>query len=162
MKKNLWIGLSAAMAGGLFAIILGTSGCAVDANGHAYIQMPTLVVAAPVMAQPVIYAPAPAVVVEEPTVLVPESYVIVDGEYVGLVGDQYYYLGANSCWFVCDSVRIGRFHEWERGHPDWRGHAVMNDRFRNDARGHFQPQHRSGPGSGPSNKKPTPSKKEKH
>jgi hypothetical protein len=65
---------------------------------------------------------------------------MVDGEYVGLVGDQYFYLGAGGVWLVCDPFRLERFHGWERDHRDWREHAIRNDRFRRDARGHEAPR----------------------
>jgi hypothetical protein len=94
-----------------------------------------------VVAPPVVYEPP---VVVEP-VMVPDSYVMVDGEYVGLVGDQYFYLGGGGVWLVCDPVRLERFHGWERDHPDWREHAVRNDRFRKDAHGHVQPMGHGGP-----------------
>jgi hypothetical protein len=110
------------------------AGCAVDQNGHMAFVVPQLVVAAP----PVYVAP-PAVV-EEPF-MVPDDYVMVDGEYMGLVGGQYFYLGAGGVWLVCDQARLERFHGWERGHPDWRAHAIRNDRFRKDARGQAAPRH---------------------
>jgi|SRR5665213_347792 len=127
MKTKRACILSIAAAG-----LVLVSGCVVQPNGQ-------------VAFQPFVIAPAPvyvasAPVVEEP-VMVPDSYVMVDGEYVGLVGDQYFYLGAGGVWLVCDSVRLERFHGWERGHPDWRGHAIRNDNFRRDARGHEQPRH---------------------
>ncbi len=71
--------------------------------------------------------------------MVPDSYVVVDGVYYGAVGDQYFYLGPGGVWLVCDSVRLERFHGWERYHADWRDHAIRNDRFRTDAHGHFAP-----------------------
>jgi hypothetical protein len=65
--------------------------------------------------------------------MVPDSYAWDGYEYVGLVGDQYFYLGPGDVWLVCDPFRLDRFHGWERGHPDWRAHAIRNDRFRKDA-----------------------------
>jgi hypothetical protein len=120
-------------AGGLVLV----SGCVVQPNGQVAFQ-PFVIAPAPVyMApQPVYVAPQPVVV--EP-VMVPDSYVMVDGEYMGIVGDQYFYLGVGGVWLVCDSVRLERFHGWERDHPDWREHAIRNDRFRKDAHGREQP-----------------------
>jgi len=107
-------------------------------NGQVGLAMPQLVVAAPVVyAQPVVYSQP----VVEASVMVPDNYVMVDGEYVGLVGDQYFYLGGGGVWLACDSVRLERFHGWERSHPDWREHAIRNDRFRRDAHGQEQPRH---------------------
>jgi hypothetical protein len=71
-----------------------------------------------------VYVPPPQVVV---TVGMPESYVWDGVEYVGVVGDQYMYLGPGNVWLVCDPVRLGRFHGWEGGHPDWRRSAVRNE-----------------------------------
>jgi hypothetical protein len=84
-------------------------------------------------------APAPAVDVD--VGVVPDGYVWDGDEYVGVVGDQYYYLGPGNVWIVADPVRLERFHGWERGHPDWRAHVVVNERFRNDSHGHYQPRH---------------------
>jgi hypothetical protein len=64
--------------------------------------------------------------VAEVTVGVPDAYVWDGVEYVGMVGGTYYYLGAGGAWVVCDPVVLGRFHGWERGHPDWRAHAIRN------------------------------------
>jgi hypothetical protein len=61
------------------------------------------------------------------TVGVPDTYVWDGVEYVGMVGGTYMYLGPGGSWLVCDSVRLGRFHGWERGHPDWRRTAVRNE-----------------------------------
>jgi len=85
-------------------------------------------------------APPPPVVVAPPVVAVPDDYVWDGYEYVGLVGDQYFYLGPGNVWLVCDPFRLDRFHGWEHGHPDWRAHAIRNDRFRRDAHGHEQPR----------------------
>jgi hypothetical protein len=94
--------------------------------------------------QPLVIAPAPVYVAPQPVfsepVMVPDSYVMVNGEYVGLVGNQYFYLGAGGAWLVFDSVRLERFHGWERDHADWREHAIRNEKFRRDARGHEQPR----------------------
>jgi hypothetical protein len=86
---------------------------------------------------PVIVAPAPAVTVQT----VPDSYVWDGTENVGIVGSQYYYLGPGNVWLTLDGPRVTRFHEWERGHADWRTHAIRNDRFRRDAHGHEVPFH---------------------
>ena len=123
----------------LLAVAVGgialLSGCVIEPGRVVY--------APPVVA----YSPPPPVVVEAPPVVVapevvtvPDSYTWDGYEYVGVVGDQYYYLGAGNVWFVCDPFRLDRFHGWERGHPDWRGHAIRNDRYRRDAHGHEQPR----------------------
>ena len=131
-KTVRMISLSTAAAG--LALV---SGCAVDQSGHLAFVVPTVVVAAPV-----VVAPAPVVVADPGVaVMVPESYVEFDGEYVGVVGDQYFYLGPGGLWLVCDAGRLERFHGWERDHRDWREHAIRNDRFRRDARGHVAPPH---------------------
>jgi hypothetical protein len=106
------------------------SGCVVEPSGRLAFE--PVVVVAPA---PVVYAPAP-----EP-VLVPDEYVWDGYENVGIVGDQYYYLGPGNVWIVADPFRLDRFHGWERGHGDWRGHAIRNDRYRRDSRGHEQPRH---------------------
>jgi hypothetical protein len=77
---------------------------------------------------PVVVVPAPAVTVQA----VPDSYVWDGTEYVGVVGSQYYYLGPGNVWLTLDGPRVARFHEWERGHADWRSHATRNERFRHD------------------------------
>ena len=121
------IGLLTLAAGGLVL----ASGCVVEPDGRVYVR-PIVVAPAPA---PVYVAPAP-----EP-VLVPDSYVWDGYEYVGVVGGQYYYLGAGNVWFVCEPFRLERFHGWEGRNPGWRDHAVRNDRFRYDAHGHVQPRH---------------------
>jgi len=85
---------------------------------------------------PSVYVPPPTAVVE---VGVPDAYVWDGVEFVGFVGGQYMYLGPGGGWLVCDSVRLNRFHGWERGHPDWRRTAIRNEgdhaRGRGPARG---------------------------
>ena len=107
------------------------SGCVVEPNGSLAFQ-PLVVAVAP----PVVYAPVP-----EPEVLVPDTYAWDGYENVGFVGGQYYYLGAGDVWIVADSYRLDRFHHWEGGHPGWQDHAIRNDRYRRDSRGHAQPRH---------------------
>ncbi len=85
---------------------------------------------------PVIVAPAPPVVTVQ---AVPDSYVWDGTEYVGVVGSQYYYLGPGNVWLTLDGPRVARFHDWERGHADWRTHAIRNDKYRRDAHGHEAP-----------------------
>jgi hypothetical protein len=130
MKLIIWIkilytpGISGIVILGLALV----SGCVVEPNGR-------------VAFAPVVVAPAPVVVAEAPwPVMVPDGYVWDGYEYVGLVGDQYFYLGPGNIWLVCEPFRLERFHGWERGHPDWRDHAVRNDRYRNDSHGHYQPR----------------------
>ena len=81
-----------------------------------------------------VVAPPPAVAVN---VEVYPDYYCWDGfEYVGIVGGRYYYLGPGHAWIVCEPFRLARFHDWERGHPDWRDHAIRNEHFRPADRGH--------------------------
>ena len=88
-------------------------------------------------------APAPVVVVPAPAVTVavgvPDFYVWDGVEFVGVIGTQYVYLGPGDVWMVCDPVRLGRFHDWERGHADWRAHSTANVKFRSDANIHAAP-----------------------
>jgi len=116
------------MAAGGLALL---AGCVVQPNGQVGLYVPTVAFAPAVVV-------APAVAVEP--VMVPEAYTWDGVEYVGLVGDQYFYLGAGNVWLVAGPDRLERFHGWERGHPDWRSHATRNDRFRKDARGREQPR----------------------
>jgi hypothetical protein len=76
--------------------------------------------------------PPPPVVLAPPVVVapVPDSYVWDGTEYVGVVGDQYYYLGPGSVWLAFGPDQFARFHGWEHGHPDWRGHAIQNTKYR--------------------------------
>jgi hypothetical protein len=87
-------------------------------------------------------APPAAVTVQ---VGVPDDYVWDGYEYVGFVGDQYYYLGPGNVWIVCDPVRLARFHNYVRVHPDWHVHATVNVRYRTDAHGHYQPRRNARP-----------------
>jgi hypothetical protein len=84
-----------------------------------------------VPAPPPAVAPAPAPPAVFPAPAPPDGYVsyapdyyVWDGyEYVGLSGGQYvYWSGAG--WLIAPPVMLGRFHGWERYHPDWRRHAV--------------------------------------
>lgn len=111
--------------------IMIVSGCVVRPDGR--VEFAPVVVAP----APVVVAPAPAV---EVTVGVPDDYVWDGYEYVGVVGDQYYYLGPGNVWLVADPFRLDRFHGWERGHADWRAHAIRNDRYRADRSGHVHPR----------------------
>ena len=110
------------MAVGSLALV---SGCVVQPDGRVYVGLPVVTV-------------APAVVVEP--VMVPDTYVWDGQEQIGFIGGRYYYLGAGDVWLVAGTDRLGYFHGWERGHPDWRNHAVRNDRYRRDSRGRSQPR----------------------
>jgi hypothetical protein len=103
------------------ALALG-SGCVIEPDGRVGVG--------------VVVAPPPVEVA-----IVPDDYYWDGYEYVGIVGDQYYYLGPGNVWLVCDPIRLGHFHAWIGVHPDWRGHAMRNDRYRNDSHGHFHPRH---------------------
>jgi len=99
------------------AVAVLVSGCVVGVRPYGY--GPSVVVQAPEPMPVVSYAP---------------GYYTWDGyEYVGMYGDQYVYWNA-SAWVVCDGVRIGRFHGWERYHPGWRGHATAYHRGRDPHR----------------------------
>jgi hypothetical protein len=89
-----------------------------------------------VIGPPVVTAPAPVVIVNAG---VPDEYAWDGTEYVGAVGDQYYYLGPDHVWLTLDAPRLARFHDWSRGHADWRTHAIRNDKYRRDAHGHEAP-----------------------
>jgi hypothetical protein len=91
---------------------------------------------APMIAASVQSAPAPVVMAPPPPqpapVYVPEYYTWDGYEYVGWCGGQYVYWGPRG-WLVCDTVILGRFHGWERYHPDWRREAT---RYHDHDRGH--------------------------
>lgn len=88
----------------------------------------------------VVVSGPPPVMVEAPVVevapigvgvaIVPEEYTWDGYEYVGIYGGQYVYLGPGGVWGVCEPWRLERFHGWERGHGDWRGHAFHGGRGR--------------------------------
>ena len=127
MKARCVRACSLSMVAGGLAVV---AGCIVQPNGQMTLGLPVVAV-----------APAPAPVVVAEPVMIPDYYVWDGYEYVGVVGNQYCYLGPGNIWVVAEPYRLERFHGWERGHPDWRGHAIRNDRFRNDRNGHFQPRH---------------------
>jgi len=92
-------------------------------------------------------APPPIVAVDvapAPGVFVPETYVWDGFEFVGVVGADYVYLGPGGVWLRCEPWRLGRFHGWERGHADWRGHAIRNEHYRGSI-GHGPVGHGPGP-----------------
>ena len=93
--------------------------------------MPPPVVVAP----PVVTAPPPAVTVGG----VPDSYISDGDEFVGVIGTDYFYLGSGNLWVPLDAARLEHFQAWEKDHPDWREHAVLNAKYRIDAQGHFVP-----------------------
>jgi hypothetical protein len=74
-----------------------------------------------------VQSPPPAVVpVPPPTgypVYTPDYYVWDGDEYVGVSGGQYVYWSGGA-WIAADPIILGRFHGWERGHPEWRRHSV--------------------------------------
>lgn len=119
-------GLSIAAAG-----LLVVAGCVVQPNGQVTFGLPVVVA-------PVAVAPAPVVVAEP--VMVPETYIWDGYEFVGLVGSEYFYLGSGNVWLVAEPFRLERFHGWERGHPDWRMHAIRNEHYRTDRNGHIHPR----------------------
>lgn len=119
------------------------SGCTIE-PGRVVVRGPEVVAAPP---PAVVVAPPAVVVAPEPppapvvTVEVPDYYVWDGVEFVGYVGDGCFYLGPGNVWVVCDPIRIARFHDFERFHPDWRVRlAVRNDRYRTDRFGHSAPR----------------------
>jgi hypothetical protein len=126
-------------AGGLMLM----SGCVVEPNGQVAFQ-PFVVAPAPVyVGPPPVYVGPPPVYVAPPVVDVqigvPDYYVWDGYENIGLIGGSYFYLGPGNVWLGAEPFRLDRFHGWEGSHPDWRNHAILNDRFRNDRFGHAQP-----------------------
>ena len=121
MKTGTKIGLTLGVSSVITLAWVLVSGCVVEPEGR----------------------PQAAVVVAPPpvTVVVPDDYVWDGYEYVGLAGGVYFYLGPGNVWLRCEPWRVERFHGWERGHPDWRAHAIRNEHYRNDSRGHYQPRH---------------------
>jgi hypothetical protein len=98
------------LAGGLLGALLVAAGC--------YTPPPPAVA---VQAPPPVVAPAPP-----PTGYVtyaPDYYVWDGNEYIGVSGGQYVYW-SGATWAVAPPVIIGRFHGWERYHPEWRRHAT--------------------------------------
>jgi len=94
---------------------------------------PMVYASAPPQPAPMMLAPPPSPVVVAPAPLyVPEYYTWDGYEYVGWCGVQYVYWGPRG-WLVCDTVILGRFHGWERYHPDWRREAT---RYHDHDRGH--------------------------
>lgn len=124
MKMIMWkkIGFVPGISSIVTLTLALVSGCVVEPNGRVGF--------------------APVVVEPQPVVAeVPDDYVWDGYEYVGLVGGVYFYLGPGDVWLRCEPWRLERFHGWERGHADWREHAVRNVRYRNDSHGHYQPRH---------------------
>jgi hypothetical protein len=73
--------------------------------------------------EPVVVA-TPAPVVE----VAPVAYVWDGYEFVGEYNGGFLYLNGGGVWVTCDAVVLGRFHGWERYHPDWRRTAIHYDR----------------------------------
>jgi len=131
--KYVRAGILSMAAGGLVFV----TGCVVYPSGRVgfapvVVEAPRPVYVAP---PPPVYVSPPQVEVDTGPVMIPDNYVWDGYEYVGLVGDQYYYLGPGNVWLFAEPWRLDRFHGWERGHPDWRLHAIRNDHFRRDAHG---------------------------
>jgi hypothetical protein len=94
---------------------------------------PIVVAQAPAPAQVVVAAPAPVpatVVVQQPVTYYPEYYTWDGFEYVGVIGGNYFYLGAGNMWISCEPWRAHRFHEWEHYHQDWHRRAIHNEHYR--------------------------------
>ena len=126
----------------MMAVLSVSTLASLDSTAQIRLQVnvpaPVVTVPAPVIAvpAPVVTVPAPAVTVE-----VPDSYVWDGTEYVGVVGSSFFYLGPGNVWLALDAPRLARFHDWERGHADWRTHAIRNSLYRRDAKGHEVPFH---------------------
>jgi len=58
----------------------------------------------------------------------PPSYVWDGVEYVGEYHGGFVCLNGAGVWVSADPIVLGRFHGWERGHPDWRRSAFHYDR----------------------------------
>ena len=97
---------------------------------------PIIVVSPPQVVVSVPVPPPPVAVV----VVAPDDYYWDGYEYVGIVGDQYYYLGSDNVWIVCDPVRLHRFHDWEGRNPDWHSHSIHNVKYRNMGHDRDKPQ----------------------
>ena len=78
---------------------------------------------------PVAVAPGP---VAPAPVVAPEYYVWDGTEFVGWYAGSYVYW-SGGVWLPCPEIVIGRFHAWERYHPDWRRGAIRWER------GHREP-----------------------
>ena len=104
MKKTVLYGFFVAVT------LLGSSGC--------YTPPPAVAV----QTNP----PPPVAPVPPPTGYVtyaPDYYVWDGAEYIGVSGSSYVYWTGGT-WVVAPPVIVGRFHGWQRYHPDWRRHAV--------------------------------------
>jgi hypothetical protein len=100
----------------------------------------TVIVRPPSISIQVPAPPPPAVVIAPPVVdVVPDYYVWDGAEYVGVVGDTCVYLGPHHVWLAMPAARLAFFHDWEKGHHDWRDHAIENERYRLDGHGHEHP-----------------------
>jgi len=67
------------------------------------------------------------VAVATPAVVVAPEFYVWDGvEFVGEYNGEFRYCNPAGVWVVCDPVILARFQVWERGHPDWRAHAIRN------------------------------------
>jgi hypothetical protein len=119
LSKTTKIGLCASIA----AAAMLSAGCAVRVTPYGVVAAP-----APPPPAPVVVAPPPA----PAPVLAPEYYVWDGYEYVGWYNGQYLYWSGGA-WFVAPEIVIGRFHGWERYHPDWRRSAIRWER------GHREP-----------------------
>ena len=113
-------------------------------NKHLFSVPIVTMLAGPVQAElfvpspsiPILPPPSPNITVQ---VGVPDSYVWDGTEYVGVLGNQYYYLGAGNLWLPLQHSRLDRFRDWQRDHSDWRHHTIRNERYRRDAQGHDHP-----------------------
>lgn len=120
------------------------SGCVVEPRGRGRVYVrtappPPAVYVAPAPAPVYAPPPPPGPPVVEAAPVVPETYVWDGYEYVGVMGDQYYYLGPGNVWITMEPFRLERWHSYIRVHPDWRGHAIRNERYRGRV---VRPEHR--------------------
>ena len=142
MKTHNWNITVATLAATLFAAAALSARTSVSVS----IGIPAPVVVAPAPEPVVVAAPAPApvVVAQAPQAQVvvaapapvatvayyPEYYTWDGFEYVGVIGGNYFYLGAGNVWISCEPWRAHRFHEWEHYHQDWHRRAIHNEHYR--------------------------------
>lgn len=110
MKTTIWLTC-------LGAVTLMLSGCYTPPPPVAY-SPPQTISAGPVAPPPVVVEP----VAPPATGYAPEYYTWDGNEYVGVSGGNYVYWNG-AVWVAAPPIIIGRFHGWERYHPDWHRHA---------------------------------------
>ncbi|MGH7970320.1 MAG: hypothetical protein ACREIC_16480 [Limisphaerales bacterium] len=94
----------------LAALLVVESGCYPPPPSVA--AQPSAVISAPPPEQPA-YVASP---------YAPAYYVWDGNEYVGVSNGQYVYW-TGGAWVIAPPIILGRFHGWERYHPDWHRRA---------------------------------------